>query len=165
MRLTEPRVKHAFMSARRPNDCAERIYGPMSESENGQAFTNGEPVIRTRTSELPNLVQIVSDDESFVCDPETGACLVPTASQEQLAAASNDGDVRMITRDELITNDFQMDPTRWRTGLALSEFIAGMDHNQAAMRRRLAEVKLTPDDRRYFNQTDQPIHVSVMTDI
>ena len=136
----------------------------MSEPASEQAFTNGEPVIRTRTPELPNLVRIVSDDESLVCDPETGACFVPTEPHDQLAAASSDEDVRLITRDELTNNVFPMDPTCWRTGLTLSEFIAGMDHNQAAMRRRQVEVKLAPDDWRYFNQINRPIHVSVMTE-
>ena len=123
-----------------------------------------EPGIRIKTSELLNLEYIDGSDESLVCDPESGTCFALPPSQEQLATTRDDVVRGFKDSDEMTTNDFPMDPTRWRTGLTLSEFITEMSHNQVAMRRRLTEVKLAPDDRHYFNQISQTIHVSVVTE-
>jgi hypothetical protein len=57
-----------------------------------------------------------------------------------------------------------MNQERWREGLSLESFVNGMAANQEITRRRLSEVKLTPDDCAFFARFTVPLHALVMTE-
>jgi hypothetical protein len=52
----------------------------------------------------------------------------------------------------------------WLTGLTFDEYVAGMKMNQANMTRRLASVRLSPEEQDVFGRYDGPRHVLVMTE-
>jgi hypothetical protein len=53
---------------------------------------------------------------------------------------------------------------QWQGGSTLDQFLAGMTHKQADMRRRLDEVTLTPDEKGRLAHLDGIRHVLVMTE-
>ena len=59
---------------------------------------------------------------------------------------------------------FPMNLEKWRTGRELGPYVDSMALNQRAMRRRLAEVRLTARDKQRLERIEQPIHVLVMTE-
>ena len=52
----------------------------------------------------------------------------------------------------------------WLTGLTLDEYIAGMKMNQSHMTRRLASVRLSPEEQDAFGRYAGLLHVLVMTE-
>jgi hypothetical protein len=53
---------------------------------------------------------------------------------------------------------------QWLSGRELGSYVDSMTLNQSAMRRRLAEVRLTTGDKQRLSQLEQPVHVLVMTE-
>jgi hypothetical protein len=59
---------------------------------------------------------------------------------------------------------FPMNLEKWRTGQELGLYVDRMALNQRAMRRRLAEVRLTARDKQRLARIERPIHVLAMTE-
>lgn len=59
---------------------------------------------------------------------------------------------------------FPMNLDQWRTAPDLGRYVDGMTLHQSAMRRRLAKVRLTAQDRRRLERIARPVHVLVMTE-
>lgn len=57
-----------------------------------------------------------------------------------------------------------MSSTRWARGLTLDQFVDGMTRKAEDMRRRLAEVTLTPAEKRMLAGAHGAAHVLVMTE-
>jgi len=57
-----------------------------------------------------------------------------------------------------------MSPEQWETGLNLDQFVLRMKHKAEDMRRRLAEVTLTPAQRGMLTGLNRAAHVLVMTE-
>jgi hypothetical protein len=63
-------------------------------------------------------------------------------------------------------NTLGIESERWATGLTLAEFVDGIADQQdrAALERRLAEVRLTPEDSAAFARYTAPLWVLVLTE-
>jgi len=59
---------------------------------------------------------------------------------------------------------FPMNLEKWCSGRELGLYVDSMALNQSAMRRRLAEVRLTARDKQRLDRIEQLIHVLVMTE-
>ncbi len=57
-----------------------------------------------------------------------------------------------------------LSPASWQTGLSLEAYVSGMQHHQAATRRRLARATLRPEDRAALGRLTHVRYVLVMTE-
>lgn len=63
-----------------------------------------------------------------------------------------------------MTESFPMNLESWPTGQELGSYVESMEFNQKAMRRRLAEVRLTARDQERLGRIEGPLHLLVMTE-
>src|SRR5947199_4410130 len=61
-------------------------------------------------------------------------------------------------------SEFPISAENWQKGLTLEAYVDGMQHNQPATRRRLAEISLSPRDRELLSHAHQARHALVMTE-
>jgi Thioredoxin len=57
-----------------------------------------------------------------------------------------------------------IDLDRWNAGMTIDAFVDSTDSNQEALRRRLREVRLSPEERARFASLTQPIYALVLTE-